>query len=74
MTRHLVRDVDVVEVWFGDIFIATIAPAPPGAVGVSIFSKYLNPLQAFADLGKTPPAMFVPFDLDRPETPNDQQT
>jgi len=79
VTRHLVRDVDVVEVWFGDKFLATIVPPPPEmgeTAGVTIVSFYLDARKAFADLGKKPPAMFIPFDLEKkkPEMPNDQQT
>ena len=59
------RGVDIIEVWSGDRFIATITPGPDSIASVTIISKYLDLGKLVAD-PKEPPAIAVLFDLNRP--------
>lgn len=60
------RDVPIIEVWYGNTFVATICPSPPGIPGVafSVVSKYLDPDGLVLDRDE-PPALAVTFDLER---------
>lgn len=57
------RGVDIIEVWWGDRFIATITPGPDSIVSFTVISKYLALDRLVLD-PKEPPALGVTFDLD----------
>lgn len=58
------RGVDIIEVWWGDRFIATITPGPSSIASFTVVSKYLDLDRLVLD-PKEPPALAVSFDLDR---------
>ena len=57
----LTRDVEVVEVWFGDRLIATIVPSLDDMAAVTIVSKHLDPGNAIIDMAQEPPTILIPF-------------
>ena len=58
------RGVDIIEVWWGDRFIATITPGPDSIVSFTVISKYLDLGRVVLDPAE-PPGLAVIFDLDR---------
>jgi hypothetical protein len=56
------RGVPIVEVWWGDLFIATICPPAPGTdlAAFTVVSKYLGEVVRDDD---APPAVVIGFDL-----------
>jgi len=63
VTRHHLREIDVVEVWHGDNFIATICPPPPGdnRAALTVISKHIKPGEVIIDDTKEPTVVMVPF-------------
>lgn len=57
------RGVDIIEIWWGDSFIATIAPGPSSIASFTVVSKYLDLDHLVLDTNE-PPALGVTFDLD----------
>lgn len=59
------RDVRIIEVWWGNLLIATINPIQAGpVVGINVISKYLDLGRVVLDPAE-PPGLSVIFDLDR---------
>ncbi len=72
---HTTRDVQVIEVWYNDKFVATICPPPRGLkdmAALTIVSKHLrnDPNGIFIEVQKEPPVLFVRFDPFAPEAPD----
>lgn len=64
-TRHTIRDVEVVEVWFRDTFVATICPAEPADPPMlTVTSKYIDP-DGIAVEKTPPPTVVIRFDMTK---------
>ena len=64
--RSTTRDVRIIEVWYGNRFVATISPVDAGGnvVALNVISKYLDLGRVVLDPAE-PPGLAVIFDLDR---------
>ena len=72
VSRHIFRDIEVVEIWWKDRFIATVVPPPDGYGGaaVTIVSKHIQTDKVVIDDTKDPRVVMVTFDAEgRDERP-----
>jgi hypothetical protein len=68
VTKHPTRDIELVEVWHNNLFIATISPPPPDQRELPVFSivsNYLDTEGVVIDIDDppTPPGLLVPFKI-----------
>jgi hypothetical protein len=65
LSKHFIRDVNVVEVWYNNQFIATICPPPPydNRAAITVISKHIDAAGVVVDNTDPvePPVVMIPF-------------